>query len=207
MRRKKGYDYYAMFMRMGEYAYEVSKELATIIENFDVENLPKAMEDMHKKEYKADTEVHDMMANLAKEFVPPIEREDIILLAQELDEVIDSTEDILLRLYMYNVHEIREEAIGFVDIIVRGCEKIKDMMKEFPNFRKSNNIHDFIVSINQIEEEGDRFYIKAIRNLYIEPTDIMDTIVWTRLFQVFEDCCDACEDVAETVEGIIMKNI
>jgi len=207
VRRKKGYDYYAMFMRMGQYTYEVSKELAIIIENFDVEKLPKAMEEMHKKEYKADKEVHDMMKNLAKEFVPPIEREDIILLAQGLDEVIDSTEDILLRLYMYNVHEIREEAIGFVDIIVRGCEKIKDMMKEFPNFRKSNNIHDFIVDINQIEEEGDRFYIKAIRNLYIEPTNIMDVIVWTRLFQVFEDCCDACEDVAEAVEGVIMKNI
>ncbi|QQY79270.1 hypothetical protein EDD65_10668 [Keratinibaculum paraultunense] len=207
MRRKKGYDYYAMFMRMGQYTYEVAKELADIIENFDVEKLPQAMESMHKKEYKADTEVHDMMKNLAKEFVPPIEREDIILLAQELDEVIDSTEDILLRLYMYNIREIREEAIEFADIIVRGCEKIKDMMKEFPNFRKSNNIHDFIVSINQIEEEGDRFYINAVRNLYIEPTDIMDVIVWTRIFQVFEDCCDACEDVAETVEGIIMKNI
>lgn len=207
MKRKKGYDYYAMFMRMTDYAYDISKELADIIGDFKVEELSNQMAKMHKIEQKADGDVHEMMENLAKEFVPPIEREDIISLVQQLDDVIDTIEDILLRLYMYNVQKIRGEAIQFMEIIVKCCEKMKKMMEEFPSFRKSDEIHKCIVEINHMEEEGDRFYVEAMRNIYTESVDTMDIIIWTQLFQCFEDCCDTCESVAQTVEGVIMKNI
>lgn len=207
MRRKKGYDYYAMFIDMTDYACQIAKRLQSIIGDFQVNNLSREIPQVHEIEHSADAKTHEMMENLVKEFLPPIEREDIIALTQELDDVVDAIEDILLRLYMYNVEEIRPEAIEFMDIIVRSCEKMKKMMEEFHSFRKSSKIHEYIVEVNNMEEEGDKLYVEAMRRLYVEEEDIMETVVWTQIFQCFEDCCDACEEVAETVETIIMKNV
>jgi|SRR5690606_17230100 len=207
MRRKKGYDYYEMFIRMGDYACNMAESLQDILKNFKVEELPEKMKELHEIEHDADAETHEMMKNLAKEFLPPIEREDIIVLAQQLDDVVDSIEDILLRLYMYNVQEIRYEAIEFMDILVECCNKIKQMMEEFASFRKSTKIHEYIVEINHLEDDGDRLYIEAIRKLYVEDNDVMNILIWTQIFQCFEDCCDVCEDVSESVESVIMKNI
>ena len=148
-----------------------------------------------------------MMKNLLKEFLPPIEREDIIQLADQIDNVTDSIEDIALRLYMYNIKTIRDEAFEFVKIIKSSTDTMKQMMDEFPNFRKSSSIHKYIVEINDKEEEGDRLYTAAMRRLYIESDDPVEIVVWTQVFQCLEDCCDACEDVADIVESIIMKNI
>ena len=165
MRRRKGYDYYAMFIRMTDYACKISERLQSILENFDVGNLSNEMVEVHKIEHDADEETHEMMKNLAKEFVPPIEREDIILLSQQLDDVVDSIEDILMRLYMYNVQEIRSEALEFMDIIVECCKKMKMMMEEFSSFRKSTKIHDYIVEINNLRK-GDALRRGNEDNLY-----------------------------------------
>ena len=207
MRRKKGYDYYAMFIEMTDYACQIAERLQSIIGDFQVENLSHELTELHEIEHAADAKTHEMMKNLVKEFLPPIEREDIIALTQELDDVVDAIEDILIRLYMYNVEEIRPEATQFMDIIVRCCRQMRKMMEEFPSFRKSTDIHEYIVEVNNMEEEGDKLYVEAMRRLYVEAEDITETVVWTQIFQCFEDCCDACEEVAETVESIIMKNV
>ncbi|WP_129724053.1 DUF47 domain-containing protein [Xylanivirga thermophila] len=207
MKRKNSYDYYSMFVKMADYSCEASEMLREIVKNFNVKELSQEMVNMHKIEHDADVEKHTMMQNLAKEFLPPIEREDIIELAQQLDDVIDAIEDVLLRLYMYNVKNIRQETIDFMDIVVECCKEMKSMMEEFPSFRKSTRIHDYIVKINNMEEEGDKLYTEAMRSLYVESRNPMEIISWTQLFQCLEDCCDACEDVADIVESIIMKNI
>ncbi|MFU0800268.1 MAG: DUF47 family protein [Xylanivirga thermophila] len=207
MKRKNSYDYYSMFVKMADYSCEASEMLREIVKNFNVKELSQEMVNMHKIEHDADVEKHTMMQNLAKEFLPPIEREDIIELAQQLDDVIDAIEDVLLRLYMYNVKNIRQETIDFMDIVVECCKEMKSMMEEFPLFRKSTRIHDYIVKINNMEEEGDKLYTEAMRSLYVESRNPMEIISWTQLFQCLEDCCDACEDVADIVESIIMKNI
>ena len=108
---------------------------------------------------------------------------------------------------MYNIKTIRDEAFEFVKIIKSSTDTMKQMMDEFPNFRKSSSIHKYIVEINDKEEEGDRLYTAAMRRLYIESDDPVEIVVWTQVFQCLEDCCDACEDVADIVESIIMKNI
>ncbi len=79
-------------------------------------------------------------------------------------------------------------------------------MEDFQNFRKSSTIHDNIVEINRLEEDGDRLYTEAVRSLYVNCTDPVETVAWTELFDRLESCCDACEHVANVVESVIMKN-
>lgn len=119
---------------------------------------------------------------LMRAFITPIEREDIILLIQEIDDVTDAIEDVLIRTYMFNVAAIREEALEFADVIVRCCEVLKDTLKEFRHFRKSDSIYENIVEINRLEEEGDALYTRAVRKLYLSSTDPIELSVWREIF-------------------------
>ena len=90
--------------------------------------------------------------------------------------------------------------------LAAACDAMKDAMKEFHNFRKSGSIHESVVEINRLEEDGDKLYMKAVRKLYLNSKDPVELMVWREIFDRLEKCCDACEDVANTVESVIMKN-
>ena len=112
MIRKKGYNYYEAFQKMVSYTCEASEMLRSIIDNYKADALSRQIVEMHKIEHTADLEKHDMMENLLKEFLPPIEREDIIQLAEQIDSATDCIEEIVMRLYMYNIATIRDEAMN-----------------------------------------------------------------------------------------------
>ena len=147
-----------------------------------------------------------MMARLSKEFVTPIDREDIIQLANELDNVTDKIDDILIRMYMYNIVTLRPAAIAFSDVIVRCCNALHKVVSEFPHFHKSTSLIPAIIEVNTVEEEGDNLYIDAVRDLYQTCTNPLEVSVWSELFDRLEECCDACEHVADIMEIIVLKN-
>ena len=174
--------------------------------NFDVNRLSENLDELHKIEHDADKKKHEMMAVLLKAFITPIEREDIILLSQSIDEVTDQIEDVLIRIYINNVHTIRPEALQFTKVIIRCCKVLKEIMEEFANFKKSKTLHGLIIEINALEEEGDRLFIDSMRRLHTEVTDPLEIIAWREIYNFLEKCCDACEHVADAVESVIMKN-
>ena len=191
---KKECDYFEMMVRGVKFSCKAAELLKT------------NLEEMHVIEHNADISKHDTMSELMRAFITPIEREDIILLIQEIDDVTDAIEDVLIRTYMFNVAAIREEALEFADVIVRCCEVLKDTLKEFRHFRKSDSIYENIVEINRLEEEGDALYTRAVRKLYLSSTDPIELSVWREIFDRMEKCCDACEHVANDVESVMLKN-
>jgi len=180
--------------------------LLTILANFDTATLESQMLQMHEIEHSADLAKHQMMSNLVKEFITPIEREDIAAIAQEIDTVTDTIEDVVMRLYMYNIQTIRPEALEFSETIVSCCNALKIAMEDFHNYKKSKNVIANIIRINNLEEIGDKIYTRAIRNLHTTCTDPIEIMTWSKTFDYLEKCCDACEDVSDVVESIIMKN-
>ena len=206
MARKHDYNYFDTFVSMVEFSCSAAKNLHETLTNYDAGKLPETLPAIHKIEHAADEKKHEMMKRLVTEFITPIEREDIISLAQEIDDVTDAIEDVLMKMYMFNVTEIRKEALAFSDLIVKCCVEMKKTMEEFCNFKKSSVIHQSIVQINHLEEEGDKLYMDAVRTLYTTCTDPVEIMTWTETFDRFEKCCDACEDVANDVESVIMKN-
>ena len=207
MRRKQKTDFYfASFSKAIEFSRQEALMLYDVLQGFQPENLPKVMEEMHKLENSADISKHEMMEKLAQEFITPIEREDIILLSQSIDEVTDKIEDVLIRIYINNVQQIRPEALAFIKVIIRCCEALKEVMEEFADFRKSKTLHGLIIEINALEEEGDRLFIESMRRLHAEVTDPIEIIAWREIYVYLEKCCDACEHVADVVESVIMKN-
>lgn len=188
------------------YACEAAKMLHSDMQDFDPDKLPQRIEEMHEVEHSADLAKHDMLEKLLKEFITSIDREDILELATVIDDVTDNLEEVLLRMYMYNIRTLREEALQFGEIIIKCCDEMKVMMEEFPNFRKSKTIKDSIIEINRLEEEGDRLFTKAMHALYAGSTDPVEIMAWMRLYDQLEHCCDACEEVADVVEMVILTN-
>lgn len=206
MGRKKDHDYFSMLSGGVSYACDAAGMLYEDLRHFDPDRLQEHIDELHKVEHAADLAKHDMLEKLLKEFITSIDREDILELADVIDDVTDGLEDVLLRMYMYNITSLREEALQFVDIIIKCCAEMKVMMEEFPNFRKSRTIRDSIIEINRLEEEGDRLFSQAMRTLYTDPPAPADLMAWTLLYDQLEHCCDLCEDVADVVERVILTN-
>ena len=206
MAKKSDSFYFGNFYACADCAYQAAHLLERVMRDFDPLLIREKLDDMHKVEHAADEKKHEVLDALVKAFITPIEREDIILLIQEIDDVTDAIEDVLIRTYMFNVAAIREEALEFADVIVRCCEVLKDTLKEFRHFRKSDSIYENIVEINRLEEEGDALYTRAVRKLYLSSTDPIELSVWREIFDRMEKCCDACEHVANDVESVMLKN-
>ncbi len=203
---KKGMNYFDAFIQGVEFGCQAAALLRDCFAQYDPEQLPQRMEEMHRIEHAADEMKHGMMQSLLREFLPPIEREDIMELANTIDDVTDSIEDVLLRLYMFNITRLRPDVQAFAEVIVRLCAALKQMAGEMHNFRRSTQIRELVIEINHLEEEGDRLYSKAVRQLYTGQEDPVAVMAWTTLYDHLEKCCDRCEDVADVAERVIMKN-
>lgn len=203
--RKDNY-YFTTFLDLVDYSFQASQLLHEVVMEYNPKELNDKIKEMHVIEHTADGARHEMMQNLLKEFITPIEREDIVTLADYIDTVTDTIEDVLLRLYMYNIRKITEYAQDMTQIIIKCCDLLRSAFKEFPNFRKSKKLHELIVRINELEEEGDALYTKAIRALYLSDVSCKEIVGWDNTYHYLEKCCDACENVAEVIEDVIMKN-
>jgi predicted phosphate transport protein (TIGR00153 family) len=203
---RKDNKYFDSFVEMVGHSCEAAQLLRKVFYDFKPEGLSECMKEMHDIEHSGDIARHVMTKKLAKEFITPIEREDIMDMSEAIDTVTDKIEDVLIRIYIFNIQEIREDAKRLADVIVKCCGALKSALQEFHNFRKSKILHEKIILINQLEEEADQIYTEGVRNIYTEKTDPMVTQAWYETFQYLEDCCDACEDVADVVESVMMKN-
>lgn len=206
MARKKDYNYYESFVTLSEFSVKAAELLDSIMKNYNVDELESKMKEMHEIEHSGDLARHAMVERLSKEFITPIEREDIMSLADSIDDVTDKIEDVLMRMYMFNVTKVRDHGIKMAEIIVKCCNALKDALVEFHNFRKSQNLHELLVKVNVLEEEGDKLYMEATRDLCVNCSDLLEVIAWEKIFYYLESCCDACEDVANVIEIVIMKN-
>ena len=203
---KKNSPYFEDFITMVGFSVKAAEYLQTVLTDFDANTLSVKRKEMHDIEHAEDNIRHGMMKRLVKEFVTPIDREDIIQLANVLDTVTDTIDDILTRMYIYNIKEVRPAALKFGEVIVRCCKALQTAMIEFPNFQKSKTLLQAIIEVNNMEEEADALYVDVMHELYQNDPDPKNVIVWSELYEQLEDCCDACEDAADMVQIIVMKN-
>lgn len=206
MKNSKDYNYFEAFVNLSKFSLNSAELLDKTLRGFDVTKIEDKIREMHNIEHSADIAKHDMLNRLVKEFLPPIEREDIISLSQKIDDVTDAIEDVLMCVDIYNVQTIRPEILKFTEMIVLCCKSMDVALVEFQNFKRSKRLHAEVIEINRLEEEGDALYMSGVRNLYKTSKDAIELMVWTEVFRKLEKCCDACEDVANDIENIVMKN-
>lgn len=206
MAKNKDFNYFKAFVDLANSSLKAAELLSATLHNFDVNNIEEKVKEMHEIEHSADLERHEIMNRLIKEFLPPIEREDIISLADNVDDVIDSVEDVLLGIEMYNVQTIRPEIINFTEVIMDCCKSMSAALSEFEHFKRSQTLHAAIVEVNRLEEVADQLYINGVRDLFKNTKDPIELMTWREIYRLLEKCCDSCEEVANDIENIVMKN-
>ena len=206
MKNNRNYNYFEAFVNLSKFSLKSAVILNKTLREFDIKKMKQSVEEMHNIEHSADNAKHDLLNKLVKEFLPPIEREDITSLSQKIDDVTDAIEDVLMCIDIFNVQTIRPEILKFTETIMECCKSMDVALVEFENFKRSKRLHEEIIEINHLEEEGDALYVNGVRNLYKTCKDPVELMVWTEIFRRLEKCCDACEDVANDIESIVMKN-
>ena len=206
MSKKQDSYYYNNFISCAEYSCKAVHLLKEILTHFNPQEISRRLDEIHEIERMADDKKHELTDKLAKAFITPIEREDIVELSHHIDDVTDKVEEVLIRIYINNVQKIPQEALQLLDVVCQCCEEVQNLLKEFSDFRHSNKITQKIIAINTLEEEADSLYISNMRKLHTDGNDVLYIIAWTEIFNHFEKCADACEHVADTVGSIVMKN-
>lgn len=205
--KKADYDYFKFFSDMTKCASEAAGALGELLSDYDHDTLSQRRGVIHDIEHRADSLKHDMTENLLHEFLPPFDREDIILFSGRLDDIVDCIDDIALSFYMYDVHECRGDVKEFSAIIASCCDKLVETVEMFPRYKRDRDaILNGIIGVHELEGEGDECHVNAMHSLFSDGTDAAAVCAWKDIYDRFESCCDACERAVDAVEQIILKN-
>ena len=154
-------------------------------------------------EQEGDRITHDLLNRLNQTFVTPIDREDIILLASALDDVVDLTEETADYLILYKIEAPMEQAQRLACILRDACRQVAAAM---PRMRNFEDIKHYTVDIHRLENDGDRAVREAVASLFETGVDPMVVIRWKDIFERLEGAIDATEHVADVLEAIVIKN-
>lgn len=206
MSKKQDAFYFDNFVACSQFSCDAAKMLKKILTTYNKDDISGHLDEIHDIERAADERRHRLTDKLAKAFITPIEREDIISLSHNIDEVTDKIEEVLIRVYINGVKEIRQEALQMLDIVIECCEEVCTLLQEFSNFKHSDTIMEHVIRINSLEEDADALYISSMRDLHVKETDFFHILAWREIYDYLEKCADACEHVANVVESVVMKN-
>ena len=198
--------YFDNFVEAADCACKAADYLCQCLNAYNPDDIKAMIEKMHTIEHAADMKKHEMSAALAKAFVTPIDREDLAMLSQNIDEVVDVIEEVLQRFFVDQIRTIPADALVFAKKLCDCCELMKQMLMEFVHFKKPEKLHKMIVDLNHMEEECDRLYLEATLNVRKNGGDVLDIIAWREIYNRMEECSDACEHVGDCVETVVMKN-
>lgn len=160
---------------------------------------------MKEYENKGDSFIHNLIQSLNKVFITVIEREDILNLATTLDDVLDGMEALAARFYMYDIVSADNTMRQMAANIEESTKQIVQAMALLLD-RKLLPIREYTIRINDLETKADEILRTGIRNLLRESQDPIHIMKYKEMYEVLEDVSDRCEDVADTLETIIMRN-
>lgn len=196
--------FFELFVDTASDTCKAAKMLNELMENYV--DVPQKIRAIEEAEHRCDGHVHKMMEQLNRSFITPIDREDIYLIAKELDNITDEIEATAHRFRMFNVQTIREDAKKLSKLIIQCTEELMGVMSELKKMKTSKVLKEKIIEVNRIEDEADDIFRSAVQNLFVAETDAIEVVKWKEIYEYLENTLDACEDVANIVEGVVMKN-
>ena len=206
MKKKEKYNYFEEFIKITEYIEESSNKLKELMNDYNVENLDRSIEEIHKLEHSSDKVVHKMREYLIKDFLPPIEREDIAVIVNKLDDIEDGIDEIAIDFKILNIKHIKKDTLEIIDILVKASTAVKGIFEKLSDLKHPELIKEKVIVVNKLEEQGDRVYERIISNLYKEEKDPIELIKWINIYKCFEETIDSCEEISDCIQDVIMKN-
>lgn len=193
--------FFDLFKQAAHNVVEGSRLLKELMEDYT--NIHEKTKRIKEVEHVGDGITHDIALRLNQTFLTPLDREDIHDLASALDDILDAVEAVADRLVIYKIVRPTERAIRLADILYhtsiavgRGVDRIGMSHTE---------MKEFTVQVNSLENEADRVSRDAIAELFEKETNPIEVLKWKEIYETLEEGTDRCEDVANVIERIVLK--
>jgi uncharacterized protein len=160
-------------------------------------------EEIKEVEHKCDTLTHQIIQRLNTTFVTPVDREDIHALATSLDDVMDAVDASARVIRLYKISTVRHGARELARVVSLSIDQVRLALEAL---EKKTGVAQRAVEINRLENEADRIHEEAVRRLFDEERDPIMIMKWKEILDFLEEATDRCEDVANVLEGVVVKN-
>ncbi|MBD1427811.1 DUF47 domain-containing protein [Sphingobacterium arenae] len=198
--------FFPLFEQAGANLIEMAKALQESVYTTDLTKraaLNKKIEDL---EHKGDDITHQIHLELGKNFITPFDREDIHSLASSLDDVADFIQGASNRMELYKVETPSQAMKEIADLILEATDHVAKALNELRDLKNIRNITDSCVRINSVENKADYIFDRAVSELFEYEKDAITLIKTKEVLSAMEDATDKCEDVANVLESILVKN-
>jgi len=195
--------FFDLFEESARNLVRAAQLLAELLENW--ENIEERARQITELEHHGDNITHRIIAQLHATFVTPIDREDIAQLAHRMDDVMDFMEGAAISLVLYKVSQPTERAKELADILIRVTSEVSKAIPRLRHRKQLNQIPGHCIEINRLENEADAVMRSALGELFDHRVDIAEVIKWREIYEHMENATDSCEDIANVLEGVMIK--
>jgi predicted phosphate transport protein (TIGR00153 family) len=201
--------FFEQFGLVISYSLRAMEELKKGILNFPDTSSLDLKNSVHAIEHEADDIKHETEERLAKEFMTPIDREDIFLLLDAIDDLTDSIDEISYKIYVRNYTDLPEKTGLFVDVAYQCVVAVNEVVKNLGNLTNKKIMDPLIEKVRNIEEQTDHLYEQNVHALYLRNGDSNShaTVVGEDVYGMFEYVTDKCRDITKQIEIIMYKNL
>jgi len=199
MPREEGF--FDLFAKQADNVVVGAKALQAMLSHYT--GVPEQVQSVKAIEHEGDEITHGILTKLNQTFITPFDREDIHELCSQIDDVIDLIDAAASRFVLYRVDKVREGTLDLVKVLVSASVEVSSAVHSLSTPEKALK---HCIEINRYENESDRICRTLIAKLFDEETNPVQIIKWKEIFEVIETAVDKCEDVANVVEGVILKS-
>lgn len=201
--KKKEDEFFQLLIEFSGKIVKAGEAFYDLIHNY--ENVEEKVAGMKVMETECDMQHHKILAAIKASFVTPFDREDIYEIANEMDAIVDSLEEVANRFVVFDVKELRPASKDMTALIMQAIRELEVLFKHLSEVKKSTIVKEQVIEVNRIENEGDILYRKSLAELFREEKDPIELIKWKHLYEQLEHSLDSCEHVANIIEGVITK--
>jgi predicted phosphate transport protein (TIGR00153 family) len=195
-------EFFVLFEKASQNIQEGAERLKELLDTFDdVKGKAREIEEI---EHKGDTITHDVIKKLNTTFITPIDREDILALASSLDDIIDLIHAAATRITLYKITESTPQAKELGFLILKSVRELNRGISHMG--KKMDGVYEHCVEVNSLENEADRVCRDAIAYLFEHEKDPITILKWKEIYETLETATDRCEDAANVLEGVALKN-
>jgi hypothetical protein len=195
-------EFFELYNRAAENNVAVAELLVELLDRFP-EGADDLVREVKELEHEGDRLTHELVDLLNRTFVTPFDRDDMYRLAGALDDICDHVDEAAGRIVSYGVVEIREQARGQAQVIRRAAGKLAEAVGGLEGFKESRRE---LVELRELEDEGDRLEHDGVSSLFSGDADPLTVIRWKDIHEGLEEAVDACENAADVLEAILVKN-
>jgi predicted phosphate transport protein (TIGR00153 family) len=198
--------FFILFRKATANATETSKALVELVTTSSPERRKEMFREIERLEHVGDGITHETFNELSANFITPFDREDIHDLVSSIDDIVDYIHGASKRIELYKVEEMTPAIIKLSELILKGCEELENAVSELRVLRNVSKIKESTVRINSIENHADDIYDMAIAKLFEEEKNAVEVIKMKDVLFVLETATDKCEEAANVINTILIKN-